>query len=94
MEDAEVCVCMIAVDSSDATNGCPEVAPGWHNRGWLGLNAPAEEQPADKEPVDASTLSWKAVELTPGDVLIYGNDMPHQSAANKQVDDVGIDGIF
>eukprot|EP01147_Barroeca_monosierra_P005085 gene5085-8772_t len=85
MRDEEVCVCMIAVDASDASNGAPSVAPKWNQRGWLGLNAKDPE--LDKGlPIDAqvsdSDLEWKMEELNEGDVLIYGNLMPHKSAAN------------
>eukprot|EP00730_Choanoeca_flexa_P014905 TRINITY_DN6691_c0_g1_i1.p2 TRINITY_DN6691_c0_g1~~TRINITY_DN6691_c0_g1_i1.p2 ORF type:complete len:177 (+),score=45.49 TRINITY_DN6691_c0_g1_i1:46-576(+) len=81
MKDDQVCVCMVAVDASTASNGCPSIAPGWHNKGWLGLNASSD--PVDIETkVDADDLPWKQQELAPGDVLIYGNLMPHMSAAN------------
>ncbi|EGD73979.1 hypothetical protein PTSG_05673 [Salpingoeca rosetta] len=62
MRDEEVCVCMIAVDSSDESNGAPSIAPKCNKRGWLGLNASdatldAGLAPAEK--VDADALDWK-----------------------------------
>lgn len=81
MKDEEVCVCMVAVDHSDKSNGCPAVAPGWHNKGWLGLNAPDDPVPIDT-PCTAADMEWRHVELFPGDALIYGNNMPHMSEAN------------
>eukprot|EP00043_Microstomoeca_roanoka_P018067 m.191728 g.191728 ORF g.191728 m.191728 type:complete len:521 (+) comp16761_c5_seq1:100-1662(+) len=89
LQDEEVCVCMIAVDSSDMTNGAPSVAPKWNQRGWLGLNARDATLDAGLTPVDVSPddLDWKDVELQPGDVLIYGNLMPHKSAPNTSSKD-------
>jgi ectoine hydroxylase-related dioxygenase (phytanoyl-CoA dioxygenase family) len=80
-KDEEVCVCMIAVDRSDAGNGCPSVAPGWHTKGWIGLNTVADPAPTETE-ATAEDMEWQSIELNPGDLLLYGNLMPHQSAAN------------
>ena len=81
LDDDEVCVCMLAVDEATTLNGCAEISSGQHNRGWLGLNVPEEEKP--KDAVDAQSLPWISIEMAPGDVLIYGNLMPHKSGANK-----------
>ena len=84
LPDTDVCVCMLAIDAMDAGNGCPEVAPGWHTkgplqfRGSLKLNFGMEPPPT----VDPNDLPWTPVMLARGDVLIYGNLMPHQSAEN------------
>ena len=84
MKDEEVCVCMIAVDRSDKHNGCPSVAPQWHTKGWIGLNTVNDPAPIETE-ATAEDMEWRSVELNPGDVLLYGNLMPHQSAANRWV---------
>eukprot|EP00045_Choanoeca_perplexa_P006822 m.59128 g.59128 ORF g.59128 m.59128 type:complete len:172 (-) comp13805_c0_seq19:338-853(-) len=81
MKDEEVCVCMVAIDDSTPVNGCPSIAPGWHDKGWLGLNAPNDPVEITTK-VSADELPWKQVSLNAGDVLIYGNLMPHMSAAN------------
>jgi 2-amino-1-hydroxyethylphosphonate dioxygenase (glycine-forming) len=92
LPDSDVCVCMVAVDDMDGENGCPEVAEGWHTRGpltfsgsraWVeGGYAPTDgaQQPAV---VDPATMVWTPVHLRAGDVLVYGNLMPHRSAENR-----------
>jgi hypothetical protein len=89
LDDADVCVCMIAVDDMDEGNGCPFVAPGWHTsgprvfRGALeSLSLGDKAEIAGVPVVDPATLPWVPVTLKAGDVLIYGNNMPHKSEAN------------
>jgi hypothetical protein len=55
--------------------------PRWHDKGWLGLNASSDPVEITTH-VTAEDLPWKEVPLAAGDVLIYGNLMPHMSAAN------------
>jgi predicted HD phosphohydrolase/ectoine hydroxylase-related dioxygenase (phytanoyl-CoA dioxygenase family) len=90
LSDADICVCMLAVDSIDGENGCPEVAPGWHTRGSLVFSSASSStfeelgmSMTTATRVQEEDLPWTPVHLQPGDVLIYGNLMPHRSAANS-----------
>jgi 2-amino-1-hydroxyethylphosphonate dioxygenase (glycine-forming) len=86
LPDTDVCVCMLAIDAMDTGNGCPEVAPGWHTKGPIHFQGSLKWEFSGMEPptsVDPSQLPWTPVTLSSGDVLIYGNLMPHQSAENK-----------
>ena len=86
LDDADVCVCMLAIDAMDEGNGCPFVAPGWHTRGPMAFRQSADVYKSHTRaplPVfDADELPWQPVTLAAGDVLIYGNSMPHYSKAN------------
>ena len=89
LPDEDVCVCMVAVDDMDEGNGCPEVAAGgWHTRGPLTFTGSPPWSYAFKDgaappEVDPATMEWTPVHLRAGDVLIYGNLMPHRSAENR-----------
>jgi predicted HD phosphohydrolase/ectoine hydroxylase-related dioxygenase (phytanoyl-CoA dioxygenase family) len=80
--DGDVCVCMLAVDNIDDGNGCPQVAPGWHTRGPMSFGAGCAVN-GGHPVVDEAALPWTSVLLAPGDVLIYGNLMPHKSGPNS-----------
>ena len=89
LDDADVCVCMLAIDAMDEGNGCPFVAPGWHTggpkvfRGAVESLSLGDQTDVARLPVvDPDTVPWQPVCLAAGDVLIYGNNMPHQSAGN------------
>lgn len=94
LPDDHICVCMLAVDDIDEGNGGAEVAAGWHNRGPLTFNTVGSALPLahmeagraanelQKNIVDEASLPWTPITLAPGDVLIYGNLMPHRSARN------------
>ena len=84
LPDTDVCVCMVAIDNMDTTNGCPEVAPGWHTKGPIQFQGSLKWDFGIEPPptVDPANLPWTPVTLSSGDVLIYGNLMPHQSAEN------------
>jgi len=87
LPDSDVCVCMVAVDDMDAENGCPEVAPGWHTRGPMTFTGSLPwdyvfKDGVKPQEVDPKGMPWTSVELKAGDVLIYGNLMPHRSAEN------------
>jgi ectoine hydroxylase-related dioxygenase (phytanoyl-CoA dioxygenase family) len=75
---------MVAIDNMDTTNGCPEVAPGWHTKGPIQFQGSLKWDFGIEPPptVDPANLPWTPVTLSSGDVLIYGNLMPHQSAEN------------
>lgn len=86
LDDADVCVCMVAIDAMDEGNGCPYVAPGWHSRGAVAFAESAGVSElltsAPLPVVHARDLPWQPVRLAAGDVLIYGNSMPHYSERN------------
>jgi predicted HD phosphohydrolase len=89
LDDSDVCVCMLAVDDMDEGNGCPWVAPGWHTDGPKVFRGAVEslslgdrKDVAEVPVVDPATVPWVPVHLAAGDVLIYGNNMPHYSEAN------------
>jgi hypothetical protein len=89
LDDCDVCVCMIAIDDMDEGNGCPFVAPGQHTRGPIFFQGAVESltygdraTAAGVPLVDPSTLHWVPVTLAAGDVLVYGNNMPHYSKEN------------
>ena len=88
LPDVDVCVCMVAVDDMDEGNGCPELAAGWHTRGPLTFKGSLPWDHIFKDgvkppEVDPATMQWTSVHLKAGDVLIYGNLMPHKSAENR-----------
>lgn len=83
LADTDVCVCMLAIDRMDDENGAPNVAPFWHTRGSIDfIGSPSLTEDSAQECVDPAVMPWTPVHLSPGDVLIYGNLMPHKSAEN------------
>ena len=89
LDDEDVCVCMIAVDDMDEENGCPFVAPGKHTRGPVvfsgalhSLSLGDRKDLAAIPVVDPESMPWVPVTLRAGDVLVYGNNMPHFSRPN------------
>jgi hypothetical protein len=70
----------VAIDPSGPGNGCTEVFPGVHKRGYL------SPEDGDYHPVpDAAMDGASAVplELAPGDVAIFGCFTPHRSGPNR-----------
>uniref|UniRef100_A0A7S2TSC7 Phytanoyl-CoA dioxygenase n=1 Tax=Lotharella oceanica TaxID=641309 RepID=A0A7S2TSC7_9EUKA len=86
LTDEESCVCMIAVDAMSESNGCPYIAPKAHTLGWLAIGGCEPSAPLKGiKSSNASSkieLKWQPVMLDKGDVLIYGNMMPHMSKQN------------
>ena len=85
---------MLAIDDMDEGNGCPFVAPGQHTKGAQFFKGAVESLSyGDREfskgvpLVDPATLQWEPVTLRAGDVLIYGNNMPHFSKGNESARD-------
>jgi len=71
---------VLAIDDFGADNGCTEVYPGIHRRGYL--------SPADGKHYQLDEDVLKPVEpvpvfLAPGDLAIFGCYTPHRSAANR-----------
>jgi hypothetical protein len=71
---------LVALDATGPDNGCTEVFPGYHRRGYL---APADGNyhPLPPETVDEAT--GVRLELRPGDVALFGCFTPHRSAPNR-----------
>jgi len=70
---------VLAIDDFGEDNGCTEVYPGIHRRGYL--------SPADGKHYQLDEAVLKPVEpvpllLAPGDLAIFGCFTPHRSAAN------------
>lgn len=67
----------IALDASDADNGCLQVAKGRHKEGMFGpFMKPMEE-------AHVNTMHFTNVPQQPGDVLFFDGYLPHQSAPNR-----------
>jgi hypothetical protein len=70
----------IAIDPADRANGCTEVFPGYHLRGYL------SPEDGDYHPIPPGVIDEaKAVllELEPGDVAVFGCFTPHRSHPNR-----------
>jgi len=66
----------VAIDDSDAANGCLEIAPGQHRQGWLG----ERWKPLTARQTDA--MRFESVPLAPGDAVAFDCFLPHRSAPN------------
>ncbi len=71
---------LLAIDEACAENGAMELFPGGHARGYL--------SPCDGDyhqlPDDAVERSTRVtLELSPGDLAIFGGFMPHRSGPNR-----------
>lgn len=88
LDDDNVTTVMLAVDAMDERNGAPELAPGWHTKGFLDFvgfpKEPVTLRPGERVlPVlDVEALPWTRVDLAAGDALIFGNFLPHRSGPN------------
>jgi len=66
----------VAIDASDASNGCLEIAPGQHRQGWLG------ERWQPLTPQRTAAMRFEAVPLAPGDAVVFDCYLPHRSGPN------------
>lgn len=70
---------LIPLDRADATNGCTQVFPGYHQNGSLSpQDGRYHELPADC--IDEARCI--NLEMDPGDVAVFGGFTPHRSAPN------------
>jgi len=70
---------IVAIDSSDASNGATEVFPGYHTRGCM----TPEDGMYHELPLESVDVSKGVMlELAPGDVAIFSGYTPHRSAPN------------
>ncbi len=72
---------LVPIDAADEENGCTEVFPGYHNRGYLS----PDDGNYHELPLPAIDES-KGVKLvlSPGDIAIFGCMTPHRSAPNRR----------
>ncbi|MEW6688182.1 MAG: phytanoyl-CoA dioxygenase family protein [Pseudomonadota bacterium] len=66
----------VALDEATAENGCLELAPGQHRRGWLG------ERWKPLTPQQTAGMRFAAVEMAPGDAVLFDCFVPHRSGPN------------
>ena len=70
----------IAIDPCDRDNGCTEVYPGVHRRGYLSP-MDGDYHPLREEHIEG--IDPVPLILEPGDVAIFGGYSPHRSAPNR-----------
>jgi ectoine hydroxylase-related dioxygenase (phytanoyl-CoA dioxygenase family) len=71
---------LVAIDGADQANGCTEVFPGHHLRGYLS----PEDGNYHPLPVDAvADTHAVGLDLRPGDVAFFGCFLPHRSGPNQ-----------
>jgi ectoine hydroxylase-related dioxygenase (phytanoyl-CoA dioxygenase family) len=71
---------VVPLDPTGADNGCTEVFPSYHHRGSLSL---ADGQYHELPPEAVDEAVCVPLELSPGDVAIFGGFTPHRSAPNR-----------
>jgi hypothetical protein len=67
-------------DRADADNGCTEVFPGYHDNGSL-TEEDGQYHELPLELIDESRGVF--LEMSPGDVAVFGGFTPHRSAPNR-----------
>ena len=68
---------LICTDKGTIENGCLEVAPGFHNKGFLGpYDAPIPDEKLKE-------MNFLPLEHSLGDVVFFNGYTPHQSQKNK-----------
>ena len=71
---------LVPFDRADADNGCTEVFPGYHHSGSLS-EEDGQYHELSLEVIDESR--GVRLEMSPGDVAIFGGFTPHRSAPNR-----------
>lgn len=73
---SNIITAFFAIDLADKENGCLEIASGWHRSGMLGpyMSSISEEH--------LHLISFDAIPLQPGDLIIFDGYAPHKSAPN------------
>jgi ectoine hydroxylase-related dioxygenase (phytanoyl-CoA dioxygenase family) len=71
---------LVPFDPADRSNGCTEVFPGYHQRGYL---SPEDGMyhALPREAVDEARCI--PLDLNPGDIAVFGCFTPHRSAPNR-----------
>ncbi|MET0384864.1 MAG: phytanoyl-CoA dioxygenase family protein [Polyangiales bacterium] len=68
---------MIAVDPATVDNGCLEVVESLHGAGVF-----PQASDGTLHPEWVARQTWKPIEMSPGDVLMFDSYLPHRSQAN------------
>jgi hypothetical protein len=71
---------LVPIDPAGRDNGCTEVFPGYHQRGYL---SPEDGMYHALPPETVDEARCVALELSPGDVAVFGCFTPHRSAPNN-----------
>jgi len=71
---------LVPIDAADATNGCTEVFPRYHNDGAL---APEDGQFHELSSDLVDLTQGVKLELEPGDIAIFSGFTPHRSEPNR-----------
>lgn len=64
---------LVSIDPSTIENGCLEVAPGYHDKGFIGESW---------KPLEEDALDYEAVTTEPGDAVFFDSYAPHRSKPN------------
>jgi ectoine hydroxylase-related dioxygenase (phytanoyl-CoA dioxygenase family) len=71
---------VLAIDAFERDNGCTEVYPGVHRRGYL---SPADGQYCQLDEAAVASVKPVPLLLEPGELAIFGCLTPHRAAANR-----------
>ena len=64
---------LVSIDASTLDNGCLELAPGQHDKGFIGESW---------KPLEEDALDYIAVPTKPGDAIYFDSYTPHKSGPN------------
>ncbi len=64
---------LVSIDTSTLENGCLELAPGHHNKGFIGESW---------KPLEEDALDYIAIPTEPGDAIFFDSYTPHRSGPN------------
>ena len=78
IKDVKHLTILLAVDATNMSNGGLEVVEGSH-----AMNVPINPQDNCIEPTWVKSQTWIPVELTPGELLIFGSYLAHRSGTNE-----------
>ncbi len=65
---------MVSIDASNFENGCLELCPGQHDKGFIGESW---------KPLDEDALEYIKLPTQPGDAVFFDSYAPHRSAPNN-----------
>jgi 2-aminoethylphosphonate dioxygenase len=69
---------MISVDASTTKNGCLEMASGRHREGLMEMT-----DALVLTDTTIKSMEWAALETKPGDLVLFGSNIPHRSSGNQ-----------
>ncbi len=68
---------LVPVDAATPENGCLEMVYGHHDKGLL-----KQTESGTIHPDAVATLEWRALPVSPGDVVFFDSYVPHRSGTN------------